>query len=297
MSDQRRQSLDYFRAFASEWRKKANGDCATAVNVIEQRNGFVLSVVGERERTARALDLGCGTGDLCCELARQNIDAVGVDFAPEMIALCNEKKASEGVHLASFVCASIFDYHPGDVRFDIISANGLIEYISLEELDRFLGFVRDHLAPGGSFVVGTRNRLFNAFSLNEYTRLERAAGAFDGLVDEALAICATDSMAACIASLSARCVGQAAPLASHPWTGIDVATRHQFTPTELLQRLARVGLRVVELFPIHYHGMIPAFAVQHPELHVTVSTLVQGHARGAHRLIPFSSSYMLHAFS
>jgi 2-polyprenyl-3-methyl-5-hydroxy-6-metoxy-1,4-benzoquinol methylase len=292
--NQQQQTLRYFREFAQEWRQKAEGRFGTGVNVIEQRNNFVLTVANERPSVHRVLDVGCGTGELCCEFSRRGVHVVGLDFSPEMVNLCNEKKVRETADNATFVCSSVFEYQPSGGSFDVICANGFIEYISLEELDNFFAFVKKHLSPAGSLVVGSRNRLFNAFSLNEYTRLEQTTGAFDGLIEEALDICSADSMTSCIAALEAR-RSDLLPVHSHPVTGIGVATRHQFTPAELVQRLKRIGLSTVELYPIHYHGVVPGFGKKRPELHVAVSNLIQAYGRGELALLPYSSSFSIHA--
>ncbi len=50
-------------------------------NVIQERNGFVLHVIENRSDTRSTLDVGCGTGDLVCDIARRGIAATGIDFA------------------------------------------------------------------------------------------------------------------------------------------------------------------------------------------------------------------------
>ena len=61
-------------------------------------------------------------------------------------------------------------------------------------LDRLLTEVFRMLRPSGAFVVGSRNRLFNLFSLNDYTRLEQKLGTVDGLLTEAVAIASAPDM-------------------------------------------------------------------------------------------------------
>ncbi len=50
-------------------------------------------------------------------------------------------------------------------------------------------------------MVTSRNRLFSAVSMNEFTQLERENGALEALVAETMAIGAADSMEDCIARL------------------------------------------------------------------------------------------------
>lgn len=291
---QQNETLEYFRTFAQQWRDKAEG-MARRVNIIEQRHDFGLAVAREIEGCERSLDVGCGTGELVLGLASMGVNALGVDFAPEMIALCTSAAKDAGADNARFETASIFEFTPsGDQPFDLISANGFIEYVSADELDRFLTLARQWLSPQGALVLGSRNRLYNAFSLNDYTRMEREAGAFEALIEESLLISGADTMADCLAALAGLELSLPT-MAAHPSTGIDVTTRHQYTPAELVQRVAAFGFEATELYPVHYHGASPRFRSEHPEAHVAVATLMQGFARGTHALIPSASSFMLSA--
>ena len=294
MDEQQTQTLSYFREFAAQWRQKALGALPDKVNIIEQRNAFARMVAAELDSPARALDVGCGSGELVCDLARCGLRTLGVDFSPEMIALCEQKAEAEGVEGAEFIAASIFDTQLETGAYDLIVANGFIEYISPEDMLRFFGDVHRALKPRGAFVVGSRNRLFNAFSLNAFTEMEQRMGAFDALVAESIGLCASESMQACIDALSGS--NDALPVAErHPATEVKVETRHQYTPSQLVKELDRIGFDVVELYPLHYHGVPPAFGRAHPKLHVAMAELVQVFARGEHRLLPFASSFMAHA--
>ena len=289
--EQQLETLDYFRRVADEWRLKAEGGIPAAVNVIQLRSACVLEAAS-RHRPRRALDVGCGTGELVCELARLGIESVGVDFSPEMIALARDKAAALGLNGASFQVCSIFDYDDQQ-RFDLISASGFIEYISHEELTRFLALAARLLNPGGSLVIGSRNRLFNLFSMNEYTELERAVGSVDRLLDESLRL----TRAATLSEFAASAAGLAdlPSVAQHPRTGIDVSVRHQYTPAELIRLFAAAGFTSETLWPVHYHGLPPARARQLPDLHAAIASRVHETCFEDHALVPWASSFVLHA--
>jgi 2-polyprenyl-3-methyl-5-hydroxy-6-metoxy-1,4-benzoquinol methylase len=294
VDEQQIQTLSYFREFATQWRQKALGALPDKVNIIEQRNAFARMVAEDLDSPARALDVGCGSGELVCDLARGGLRTIGIDFSPEMIALCEQKARTEGVEGAEFVAASIFDTRLEARAYDLIVANGFIEYISPEDMLRFFRDMHRALKPQGAFVVGSRNRLFNAFSLNAFTEMEQRMGAFDALVAESIGLCGSESMRECIDSLSAR--SDALPFAErHPATEVKVETRHQYTPSQLVKELGGIGFDVVELYPVHYHGIPPGFGRTHPAVHVAMAELAQGFARGEHRLLPFASTFMVHA--
>ena len=292
--DQQGETLEFFRRFAAEWRRRAGGGEPRKINVIRQRNGYVLEVARRRGGVRAFLDVGCGSGELVCDVAALGARAEGVDFAPEMVELGRGLARERGLDNAMFACASVFDHEPADRPIDLLSANGFIEYVSRAELLRFLDRVRGWMAPGGSLVAGSRNRLFNLFSLNDYTRLEAANGAVGPMLQEALAIAGAGTWADAVAALRA-CASALPEVDAHPLTGVEVATRHQYTPAELVARCEGSGFEVVELRPIHYHAAPPAFARRHPEVHVAAAELFQESAALEPALLPFSSSFMVHA--
>ncbi len=285
-------ALNYFRNAADEWKSKAVSTAANKVNIIKQRNDFVLKVFEHRVNTKKALDVGCGTGDLVCELARRGVDATGVDFADQMIKIASETADKENLGKAHFTCSSVFDFPLAGQGFDLISANGFIEYISYKELFLFLERCQSGLARGGSLVLGSRNRLFNIFSLNQFTEEEIANGCAPQLLKEAIALASGSDLMELLAL-------EPAPLQAestrHAITGVKVETRFQFTPIQLMRLLVEKGFSVKEIYPIHIHGVAPLFKYNHPEVHHGISTLLQGFADENLALIPFSSSFMMHA--
>jgi SAM-dependent methyltransferase len=289
---QQQEAFHYFKTHAEDWRNKALGSGEFEVNVIRQRNAYVLDVIKERAATRSVLDVGCGTGDLVCAIAKEGIDATGVDFAPDMIEIAAKKAAGEGLGNANFACSSIFDFDLQARQFDAVSANGFIEYISRQQLDEFFERVHAALAPQGSFIVGSRNRLFNLFSLNDFTRMELDAAEIEPLLRESLLLASEEN----IDNLSNAAV---APLqksdTEHTKTGIDVTTRFQYTPLQVIDKLRNKGFKAVEIYPIHIHCAPPVFKTKYPELHASTSNLLQAYARQCRALIPHASSFMLHA--
>jgi len=289
---QQEEALLYFKQHAEDWKNKALGADQRKVNVIQQRNGFVLRVINNRSTTKSTLDVGCGTGDLVCDIARMGVDATGVDFADEMIAVARARAEQEKLEKAHFYCSSIFDFDLTERRYDVVSANGFIEYISLDELDRFLDLSYQALHPGGSFVLGSRNRLFNIFSINSFTLEETNNGTVTLLLREATVLASGASLAE-LAGLDTAPLQK--PNHEHTSTGIDVSTRYQFTPAQLTKMLKARGFTIKQLYPIHIHGVPPAFKEQHPEIHTSISNLLQNYANDDTSLVPYSSSFMLHA--
>jgi len=288
---QKEEALRYFRDHAEEWQNKAKASGEGKVNIIQQRNGYVIEIIKDRKQTKSILDVGCGTGDLVCDLAKQGINSTGVDFAQDMIALALNNVKEEQLEKAHFECCSIFDFDFSKQNFDVISANGFIEYISQDELSEFFDIVYDALALNGSFVVGSRNRLFNLFSLNTFTHKELNGSDVETLLKESAALASGKK----IEEISRKkAVSLQKHDIKHTKTGIDVTTRYQYTPLQLLNMLNDRGFEAVEIYPIHIHSAPPIFKDKHPEIHASISNLLQAYARQCSELIPFSSSFMLH---
>ena len=57
-------------------------------------------------------------------------------------------------------------------KFDCISANGFIEYLSLSDIKKFIRISNDLLTNKGCLIFGTRNRLFNLYFLNKFSKNE-----------------------------------------------------------------------------------------------------------------------------
>lgn len=293
---QQQETLNYFDAFAKDWKEKAMGQKYAKVNIINQRNGYVLEVIKSRSENLKTLDVGCGTGELVHDIARLNIPAVGIDFANEMIKQANEISAESKLESATFVCASVFDYPMEESSYDVISANGFIEYISHEQLDQFITIAAKALRKDGSLVLGSRNRLYNIVSMNQYAIDEINSGNVEKLLKESIQV-------ANMTDLNDLLTVDSAPLENpektHQDTGIAVTTRYQFTPSQLAKMLHAKGFEVKELCPIHIHGVTPAFKAAHPPVHHTISNLLSSVTNESkeHRnmIIPNSSSFMIHA--
>ena len=292
MNKQQNQALDYFRSNVADWQSKATTD---VYNVIEDRHSAVKHAIERHGKVKDFLDVGCGTGQLCIEVDALGARSVGIDFAPEMIAKCVENAQSAGSK-AEFKCASAFEAPFTNESFDAVSAQGFIEYITLEQLHDFLKVAHDILRVGGVLALGNRNRLFNVLSLNDYTMMEALLGTLGHLTEEAVLIEKAVSQEDAIQRLGKFEHSYGHPV-SHPETGIKVDTRYQYSPSELVQKLVSFGFKVECLYPVNYHAF-PSALLSDPgykNMHLHMAASVRLHNYDVHQLLPFSSSFVISA--
>ncbi len=288
---QEKEALEYFNKCAKEWGEKAAIHSEDFVNITKQRNDYVLKVALGREKTGLVLDVGCGTGELVIDACKQDISAVGIDFAQEMIDICEENAKKESCAGYKFLCSSIFDSPLEANKYDVIAANGFIEYIPYDKFYKFLEICFNALTENGSLVLSSRNRLFNIFSLNKFTQREIDDSNFSLLMKESLKI--TN-----LKDLKELFELESAPLQKedtvHPKTGINVSTRYQFTPLQLMNILKSKGFETEQISPIHIHGVLPSFKDKHPKVHAGIANLLQTYEDDL-SLVPNASSFMIHA--
>ena len=290
--DQQDQTLQFFKSHASDWQTKATDQ---VYSVIENRHKAVLETMRAFPQGSSLLDIGCGTGQLAIQASQLGWRATGLDFAQEMIDQCRVNNAAAQAG-AEFACASVFDYKPAPGGYDVLSAQGFIEYVSLPQLEQFLAFVFQSLRPGGRIALGSRNRLFNLHALNDFTELETALGTIADLTVEARILQGAGTQEEAVAALSQVARDYPQPT-HHPITGIKVDTRYQFSPADLIGRLQRAGLVTTRVFPVHYHPL-PVSLLSDPEFkatHLQFARHASDHWIVRHNLVPYASSFVIEA--
>ncbi len=122
-------------------------------NPLAQDAAFYLSLAGRH--SCRVLDLGCGTGTLCCTYAEHGHRVTGVDPSPAMLALARGKPGAEQVE---WVESSAQSYN-SDRRFDLIVMTGHAFQVLLTDADALAVFdtMRRHLNEHGRIAFETRN--------------------------------------------------------------------------------------------------------------------------------------------
>jgi 2-polyprenyl-3-methyl-5-hydroxy-6-metoxy-1,4-benzoquinol methylase len=101
------------------------------------------------------LDVGCGTGTLCCALAARGHRVTGVDPAAAMFAVAKRKPHAESGEWVESPAQS----YRSEQRFDLIVITGQAFQILLTDAEMLpvLATMRRHLDKGGRAAFETRN--------------------------------------------------------------------------------------------------------------------------------------------
>ena len=98
------------------------------------------------------LDLGCGTGSMCVEMAGRGYDMIGADLSSDMLSCAREKLNDKGldVLLLNQDMTAFELYGTVDA---IISLVDSVNYVTNKrELKRMFKLVNNYLNPGGLFI-------------------------------------------------------------------------------------------------------------------------------------------------
>jgi SAM-dependent methyltransferase len=122
----------------------------------------------------RALDLGCGRGELTYYLAKRGFQVTAVDYSAEAIKLAEQcfvgdTQLRKQVQLLCGDANSV----PLQPSYDVVIASDLIEHMSPPELERLYGSISRLLAADGVFVVHTFPNLW--YYQYEYPQRRRIA--------------------------------------------------------------------------------------------------------------------------
>jgi len=125
---------------AAKWRRQAAKECLA-------------------NNPKRALDLGCGTGDLTLELAGQaakSTDITGIDFSPDMLEVAKEKaKGPADIKKPSFISGDAASLPFPENHFDSVGSAFAFRNMTYKNplADRHIAEVLRVIKSGGRFVI------------------------------------------------------------------------------------------------------------------------------------------------
>jgi 2-polyprenyl-6-hydroxyphenyl methylase/3-demethylubiquinone-9 3-methyltransferase len=114
-------------------------------------------------RGVRALDVGCGGGILSESMARAGAHVLGIDLAPEVLAVAELHALEAGVQVeyAAMAAEELARQRPG--AFDLVTCMELLEHVP--DPAASVAALAAAVKPGGDVIVSTLNRKPAAFAV------------------------------------------------------------------------------------------------------------------------------------
>jgi SAM-dependent methyltransferase len=128
----------------------------------------------------RALDLGCGRGELSLELARRGFEVTAIDYSEDALKIASEA-VSRSQNLSSLISLECNDVNVADFRglYGVAVAADLIEHMKPVELDRLYERTAEHLAQDGLFIIHTYPNLwYYKYEHRRRLKIARRIGAY-----------------------------------------------------------------------------------------------------------------------
>ena len=99
------------------------------------------------------LDIGCGTGTQCGDLAGNVKQVTGIDISGKLLAIAEQRKAERKLDNVEFIKTSLYDERFKADSFDVVMAFYVLHFF--EDLDAAVKRIHALLKPGGLFISET----------------------------------------------------------------------------------------------------------------------------------------------
>jgi ubiquinone/menaquinone biosynthesis C-methylase UbiE len=142
---------------ADRWNRLYERAQGVFENSMVQRRDYVCDYVrGHLTASSQVLDLGCGTGVICEQLARDGMEVVGMDLSADMVSHARarvDRAIADRCRLLQGDCERL-PYRNG--QFDLVVCCGVISFLRSNEPT--LSEVRRVLRDGGMLILAVRNK-------------------------------------------------------------------------------------------------------------------------------------------
>ena len=149
----------YWNLIASKYAASPISDIAAYEKKIEKLKSCVSP-------ENHVLDIGCGTGTQCGDLANNVKQVTGIDISSKLLALAEQRKAERKFENIKFIQTTVFDKCFEPDSFDLVMAFYVLHFI--EDIDEVVRRIYFLLKPGGLFILetaclGEKNKIMGKF--------------------------------------------------------------------------------------------------------------------------------------
>jgi ubiquinone/menaquinone biosynthesis C-methylase UbiE len=204
-----------YERIADEYDRRIPGRTPVDRRFTDSEMTFLLNRVSPGDTV---LDMGCGTGRFTVPMAELGAEVTGFDLSPSMLAQLHATARDRGQEVET--CEGDMAHLPfDDGTFDVVTSMLALMHIPIEDRQRVFLEAARVLKPGGRFLLGVKNELFERMS-----KVDRFASVdITDVENKQLIFTETDD-------------GQ---VLSAPW--------HSFSPDDLQRLAAAAGLSIVSL--------------------------------------------------
>jgi cyclopropane fatty-acyl-phospholipid synthase-like methyltransferase len=117
----------------------------------EEPARFLVEAVKQRQKTGKALDLGCGTGIYAIYLAKEGFEVTGLDFIAKALEMAEQRAKTEKVNV-TWILTDLLDWKSADV-FDLILDSGCLHGINGGNMARYKKQLLAWLKPDADFIL------------------------------------------------------------------------------------------------------------------------------------------------
>jgi SAM-dependent methyltransferase len=120
------------------------------------------------------LDLGCGTGNFCIELAKRGYDMIGADISGDMLSCAKEKSLKEDLDIL-YVNQDITDFELYGTVDAIVCLMDTVNYLTDKRgVKKLFKLVSNYLNPGGLFIfdINSEYKFKNLLGDNVYYEVD-----------------------------------------------------------------------------------------------------------------------------
>ena len=99
------------------------------------------------------MDIGCGTGTQCGDLAGNVKQVTGIDISSKLLAIAEQRKAERKLDNIEFIKTSLYDERLKADGFDVVMTFFVLHFF--EDIEAVFQRIHDLLKPGGLFISET----------------------------------------------------------------------------------------------------------------------------------------------
>lgn len=142
---------DVFQTYGPQW-WQPDGPFWTLHAIQPIRFGWIKDQI---PLTGTALDIGCGGGLMCEDLAKHGLTVTGIDQSPQGIE-CAKKHSQEHSISIDYRHGLLSDVVKVSEQFDVVCLLEVLEHVN--DPKTLLHHAITHLKPGGTLLCSTLNR-------------------------------------------------------------------------------------------------------------------------------------------